>query len=229
MRVEPLAERIAFPPVQRALENGLLAVGGDLSVPRLLAAYRRGIFPWYGPGDPILWWSPDPRLVLLPEWLHVPRSLRRVLNRNLFSFSLDRDFARVIRACGERREQDGTWLVPEMIAAYIDLHHAGYAHSLEVWQDGRLVGGLYGVALGNCFFGESMFTRVDNAGKAGLVNMVRYLASRGCEMIDCQVTTDNLLRFGAREIRRSVFLRRLKHALAAPDRIGRWEFDQQTG
>jgi leucyl/phenylalanyl-tRNA--protein transferase len=213
-----------FPPVDHALDNGLLAVGGDLNVPRLLAAYRRGIFPWYGPGDPILWWSPDPRLVLLPQWLHVPRSLRRVLNQDRFTFSLDRDFETVIRGCAEARRGDGTWLVPEMIAAYIDLHRAGYAHSMEVWREERLAGGVYGVALGNCFFGESMFTRVSEAGKAGLVKLVGWLADRGFDLIDCQVTTEHLLRFGAREIRRGAFLERLAHALHAPDRVGRWEF-----
>ena len=222
--VERFDQRMDFPPVDHALDNGLLAVGGDLSIPRLITAYRRGIFPWYGPGDPILWWSPDPRLVLLPSWLHVPRSLRRVLNQRRFTFSLDRDFEAVIHGCAGARRDDGTWLVPEMVAAYIKLHRAGYAHSLEVWRQGRLAGGIYGVALGNCFFGESMFTRVPDASKAGLVALVGWLGSRGFELIDCQVTTEHLLRFGAREIRRGAFLERLEHALRAPDRIGRWEF-----
>lgn len=222
--VERFDQRMDFPPVDHALDNGLLAVGGDLSIPRLITAYRRGIFPWYGPGDPILWWSPDPRLVLLPSWLHVPRSLRRVLNQRRFTFSLDRDFEAVIHGCAGARRDDGTWLVPEMVAAYIKLHRAGYAHSLEVWRQGRLAGGIYGVALGNCFFGESMFTRVPDASKAGLVALVGWLGSRGFELIDCQVTTEHLLRFGAREIRRGAFLERLERALRAPDRIGRWEF-----
>jgi leucyl/phenylalanyl-tRNA--protein transferase len=222
--MERFGQGMDFPPVDHALDNGLLAVGGDLSVPRLITAYRRGIFPWYGPGDPILWWSPDPRLVLLPVWLHVPRSLRRVLNQQRFAFSLDRDFEGVIRGCAEARRDDGTWLVPEMVAGYLELHQAGYAHSLEVWRQGRLAGGIYGVALGNCFFGESMFTRVPDASKAGLVELVRWLACQGFELIDCQVTTAHLLRFGAREIRRGEFLARLEHALRAPDRIGRWEF-----
>ena len=222
--VERFDQRMDFPPVDHALGNGLLAVGGDLSIPRLITAYRRGVFPWYGPGDPILWWSPDPRLVLLPSWLHVPRSLRRVLNQRRFAFSLDRDFEAVIHGCAGARRDDGTWLVPEMVAAYIKLHRAGYAHSLEVWRQGRLAGGIYGVALGNCFFGESMFTRVPDASKAGLVALVGWLGSRGFELIDCQVTTAHLLRFGAREIRRGAFLERLEHALRAPDRIGRWEF-----
>lgn len=222
--VERFDQRMDFPPVDHALDNGLLAVGGDLSIPRLITAYRRGIFPWYGPGDPILWWSPDPRLVLLPSWLHVPRSLRRVLNQRRFAFSLDRDFEAVIQGCAGARRDDGTWLVPEMVAAYIKLHRAGYAHSLEVWRQGRLAGGIYGVALGNCFFGESMFTRVPDASKAGLVALVGWLGSRGFELIDCQVTTEHLLRFGAREIRRGAFLERLERALRAPDRIGRWEF-----
>ncbi|HDI59847.1 MAG TPA: leucyl/phenylalanyl-tRNA--protein transferase [Desulfobacteraceae bacterium] len=222
--VERFDQRMDFPPVDHALDNGLLAVGGDLSIPRLITAYRRGIFPWFGPGDPILWWSPDPRLVLLPSWLHVPRSLRRVLNQERFAFSLDRDFAAVIHGCAGARRGDGTWLVPEMISAYLALHQAGYAHSLEIWQQGRLAGGIYGVALGNCFFGESMFTRIPDASKAGLVKLVGWLAGQGFELIDCQVTTEHLLRFGAREIRRGEFLERLEHALRAPDRIGRWEF-----
>jgi leucyl/phenylalanyl-tRNA--protein transferase len=146
------------------------------------------------------------------------------LNQRRFAFSLDRDFEAVIHGCAEARRDDGTWLVPEMIAAYIKLHRAGYAHSLEVWRQGRLAGGIYGVALGNCFFGESMFTRVPDAGKAGLVALVGWLDSRGFELIDCQVTTAHLLRFGAREIRRGAFLERLERALRAPDRIGRWEF-----
>ena len=222
--MEWLDSRMDFPPVDHALNNGLLAVGGDLSPPRLINAYRRGIFPWYGPGDPILWWSPDPRLVLLPEWLHVPRSLRRVLNQKRFAFSLDRDFEAVIRGCAEARRDDGTWLVPDMVAAYIKLHQAGYAHSLEVWQQGRLAGGIYGVAMGRCFFGESMFTRIPEASKAGLVMLVRWLARQDFELIDCQVTTEHLLRFGAREIRRGEFLARLAHALRTPDRMGRWAF-----
>ena len=208
-----LDQRLRFPPVEQALPEGLLAVGGDLTVERLLLAYRNGIFPWYSPGDPILWWSPDPRLVLLPGDLHVPRSLRRTLNGGRFRFSLNRDFIAVIHACAADRRQSGTWLVPEMIAAYIHLHQAGYAHSVEVWQDGRLAGGLYGVALGRCFFGESMFHRVRDASKAGLVYLVRHLAPLGFELIDCQVATAHLARFGAREMPRREFLQRLHRAL----------------
>ena len=220
---------MAFPPVDQALPEGLLAAGGDLRVERLLLAYRCGIFPWYGPGEPILWWSPNPRLVLLPESLHVPRSLRRTLNRNRFNFSLDQGFVSVIHACAVSRQPAGTWLVPEMMAAYIRLHQAGYAHSVEVWQGDRLAGGLYGVALGRCFFGESMFTRVSDASKAGLVFLVRHLAGLGFEMIDCQVTTEHLMRFGACEMPRSEFMRRLHRALdvAVEDMApGRWQGEE---
>ena len=201
MPVAWLDQTLRFPPLEEALPEGLLAVGGDLTVERLLLAYRNGIFPWYSPGEPILWWSPDPRLVLLPESLHVPRSLRRTLNRGRFRFSLDRDFIRVIHACAAERRQSGTWLVPEMIAAYIRLHQAGHAHSLEVWEDRRLVGGLYGVALGKCFFGESMFHRATDASKAGLVHLVRPLAGLDFELIDCQVATAPLARFGPRGLK----------------------------
>ena len=209
-----LDQNMRFPPVEQALPEGLLAVGGDLTLERLLTAYRNGIFPWYCAGEPILWWSPDPRLVLIPTSLHVPRSLRRTLNRGLLRFSLDRDFVSVIHACAADRHQEGTWLVPEMISAYIRLHQAGYAHSVEVWRDGDLVGGLYGVALGRCFFGESMFHRVDDASKVGLVYLVRHLAGLGFELIDCQVATAHMRRFGAREIPRREFMQRLRAALA---------------
>lgn len=218
-----LREKLAFPPVSMALPQGLLAVGGDLRPERLLLAYRSGIFPWYGPGDPILWWSPDPRLVLLPAELHVPRSLARTLRRGRFDFTLDRAFADVIHGCAATRQAEGTWLVPEMVAAYIRLHRAGHAHSVEVWHEGRLAGGLYGVSLGRCFFGESMFARVSDASKAGLVFLVRRLAARGCQLVDCQVATDHMLRFGAREIPRKEFLRRLRAALARPEPPGTWE------
>ncbi len=213
MPVAWLDERLRFPPVEHALPEGLLAVGGDLGLERLLLAYRNGIFPWYAPGEPILWWSPDPRLVLLPGSLHVPRSLRRVLNRGRFRFTLDQAFVAVIHACAADRRQSGTWLVPEMISAYIRLHQAGYAHSLEVWREGRLAGGLYGVALGRCFFGESMFHRESDASKAGLVHLVRHLEAMGFSLIDCQVTTAHLVRFGARQMPRREFLDRLRRAL----------------
>ncbi len=203
----------AFPDVSDALRSpdGLLAIGGDLGVRRLISAYRRGIFPWYSEGDPILWWSPDPRTVLFPGRLRISRSLAKVLRRRRLSVSMDRDFQAVINACAEpRREPDGTlggtWLMPEMIAAYRALHDLGVAHSVEVWQEGRLVGGLYGVAIGRAFFGESMFTRVDNASKVALVHLCQRLAAWGFGLIDCQVLTGHLIRMGAEPLPRPRFV-----------------------
>jgi leucyl/phenylalanyl-tRNA--protein transferase len=213
-----------FPPAELAGKDGLLAVGGDLSVRRLLSAYAAGIFPWYAPGEPILWWSPDPRLVLYPDALSVSRSLRKILRQQRFTVTFDHAFERVIRACAasERPTGDGTWLVPEMITAYCDLHAAGWAHSVEAWQTGRLAGGLYGVAIGRCFFGESMFSRVSNASKVALVHLVRRLSESGYGLIDCQVTSDHLLRLGACEIPRARFLDELKEALKDPSRRNLW-------
>ncbi|QJD30217.1 leucyl/phenylalanyl-tRNA--protein transferase [Methylococcus geothermalis] len=206
--IDPNNERQEFPPAERALKepNGLLAVGGSLSVARLERAYRRGIFPWYGDGDPILWWSPDPRLVLLPENLRISRSLRKALRRQLFQFSFDRAFDAVITACAEpRRESEGTWLTAEMQSAYVAFHRAGFAHSFEAWQDGRLVGGLYGVAMGRIYYGESMFHRVTDASKAALVFAVACLSNWGYRMIDCQVYSSHLASLGASSVPRSQF------------------------
>ena len=226
-----LSEKIAFPPPQYATREGLLAVGGDLSRERLLAAYRQGVFPWYAEGDPILWWSPDPRLVLYPDEIHVSRTLQRVLSKRNFSVTMDSAFEAVITACAETRmkQDEGTWIVDEMKSAYIDLHHAGYAHSIEAWAEGKLAGGLYGVALGRCFFGESMFTLVDNASNVALVHLVRALAARSFHLIDCQVTTGHLMRMGAREIPRTRFLRQLRQALTAPTLKGNWKYEEPTG
>ncbi len=187
--------------------DGLLAVGGDLSATRLINAYRRGIFPWFGDGDPILWWSPDPRTVLVPDRLRVSRSLHKTLRRGRFGVSMDRDFDAVIQACAEPRDEDGgTWLVPDMINAYQRLHAHGLAHSVEVWQNGALAGGLYGVAIGRVFFGESMFTRISDASKVALVHLCRTLSEQGFRLIDCQVLTGHLIRMGARaDIPRSLF------------------------
>ncbi len=205
-----------FPPVGGALEGGLLMVGGDLSPQRLLCAYARGIFPWYEEGSPILWWSPDPRCVLFPEKLHVGSSLRRALNAGRFRFSVDACFDRVIRACADapRPGQNGTWLVPDMVAAYERLHRLGHAHSVEVWQDGELAGGLYGVLVGRAFFGESMFHRRSDASKAAVVHLAAWLRERGVAMVDCQQTTPHMLRLGAEEIPRSAFVARLRRLCA---------------
>jgi len=218
-----------FPdPEETASPEGIVAIGGDLTVQRLAQAYRQGIFPWYNEYEPILWWSPDPRLVLYPERLHVSRSLRKVLNKGDLHITVDRDFSGVIRGCaaprGDGPDGTGTWLSPEMIRAYEGLHACGLAHSVEARDgDGLLVGGLYGVAMGRAFFGESMFTRVTDASKVAFVHTVRMLADHGYRLIDCQVYSDHLAHFGAEEIPRSRFLAELDRALAEPDPAGPWE------
>ncbi len=201
-----------FPPVESALRrpNGLLCAGGELSPLRLLDAYQRGIFPWYSEGEPILWWSPDPRMVLFPEEVKISRSLMKALRRGHYAVRLDTDFAAVISACGAPRPgQDGTWITPEMQQAYLRLHELGYAHSVETWIDGRLAGGLYGMALGRAFYGESMFSRVTDASKIALAHLARYLERAGFAVIDCQMKTAHLASLGAREIRRGKLLRGL--------------------
>jgi leucyl/phenylalanyl-tRNA--protein transferase len=224
MPVFLLSDKVAFPPPHFATPEGLLAVGGDLSQERLLCAYRTGIFPWYSEDEPILWWSPDPRLILYPSTLHVSRTLKKILNKKVFTVTIDRAFEEVITACAQTRLQnrEGTWIVDDIHDAYCRLHLSGYAHSVETWKDGRLVGGLYGVSLGRCFFGESMFSRVDNASSIALVALVRYLEALSFDFIDCQVTTAHLKRFGACEIPRSRFLKELRHALAAHTLMGQW-------
>ena len=199
---------LKFPPLHKALRepNGLLAAGGDLSAARLVEAYRHGCFPWYQDGQPLLWWSPDPRTVLLPNNLHISRSLRKVLRSDLFSVTFDRNFTDVIHACSEpRKDEDGTWITSEMQAAYFALHAKGHAHSVEVWQQDQLVGGLYGIAIGQLFFGESMFSRASNASKVGFVTLVSALKAAGFVLIDCQMPTAHLISLGAESIRRSEF------------------------
>lgn len=222
-----LPRAIAFPDPSLAEPDGLLAVGGDLSPERLVAAYALGIFPWFSEGTPILWWSPDPRLVLLPAELHVPRSLARTLRRGAFTFTADRAFEEVIRRCSgtPRPGQDGTWITGDMVEAYVRLHALGLAHSFEAWEDGELAGGLYGVSLGAAFFGESMFSARPDASKAAFVRSVGWLAARGVELVDCQVRTEHLVRFGARELPRPEFLERLASALARPTLRGPWALD----
>jgi len=201
-----------FPRLDTALiePNGLLAAGGDLSVRRLRDAYARGIFPWFNPGDPILWWSPDPRMVLIPDQLHLRRSLRKRLKRRDYEIRVDTAFRRVVSACSAPREgQAGTWITEAMIDAYCALHVAGHAHSVETWIDGELAGGLYGIALGRAFFGESMFTRAPDASKIAFVHLAGQLARSGFGLIDCQMRTDHLASFGAREIPRRAFADRL--------------------
>lgn len=215
-----------FPPLATALSepNGLLAVGGDLAPERLLAAYRRGIFPWYSPGEPILWWSPDPRMVLFPAEFKVSRSLGRTLRRGGYEVRLDTAFARVIAACAQtpRRGQHGTWIVPEMQAAYRRLHELGLAHSVETWVDGELVGGLYGIALGRMFYGESMFSWRSDASKIAVAHLAAYLEKLGFGMVDCQMHTTHLASLGAREIPRDDFIARLDALVAAGPAPGPW-------
>lgn len=214
-----------FPPAENAMPNGLLAYWGDLSVDRLRLAYRSGIFPWYSAGEPILWWSPDPRFVLFPEELKVSKSMRSYLNQKKFSVTFDHDFPAVISACAEvrRRGFPGTWITKEMRAAYVRLHEAGYAHSAEVWQGEELVGGVYGVALGKVFFGESMFTKVSNASKFGFIYLVRWLQENGFFLIDCQQETEHLASLGARSIPRKDFLAMLEqNARVNPEEASHW-------
>jgi leucyl/phenylalanyl-tRNA---protein transferase len=218
-----LTSRLAFPSPEEA-EGSLLAVGGDLRPERLLLAYSMGIFPWYEEGLPILWHSPDPRMVLEVERLHVPRSLRKLMRRAPFRVTLDTAFPRVIAACAEaaRPGQDGTWITEDMKAAYIELHRRGYAHSAEAWNGNRLVGGLYGVSLGSAFFGESMFARAPDASKIAFVTLVERMKEMGISLIDCQVHTEHLERFGAQEWPRRRFLGALATALNAPTQRGTW-------
>jgi leucyl/phenylalanyl-tRNA--protein transferase len=222
-----LPREIAFPDPGRAEADGLLAVGGDLSPERLVAAYAAGIFPWYSDGSPILWWSPDPRLVLDPAWLHVPRSLARTVRRGRYRVTADRAFAEVIRRCATacRPGQDGTWITEEMEQAYVALHQLGLAHSFEAWEGEALAGGLYGVSLGAAFFGESMFADRPDASKVAFVRSIEWLAAQGVRLVDCQVRTEHLVSLGAREVPRRAFLARLEDALAAPTRRGRWVLD----
>jgi leucyl/phenylalanyl-tRNA--protein transferase len=231
MPVFLLSEKLIFPPPRLARPDGLLAIGGDLRPERLLLAYRMGIFPWFTAGEPILWWSPDPRLVLYPGELRLSRSLRRSLKRGSYRVTADRAFERVIRECAVVRLEKGepTWILEEMAAAYCRLHQDGYGHSIEVWQKRRLVGGLYGVALGGCFFGESMFSRARDASKVALVALVGFLIDHGFAMIDCQVTTAHLISLGAREVPRDRFLSALQRALRAPTLRGPWHLEAPPG
>lgn len=223
-------DNLRFPPAEQASPEGLLAVGGDLRVERLLEAYRHGIFPWYNDDQPILWWSPDPRAVLFPGKLHISRSLKRTMRLGGFTVTLDTRFRDVMQGCAGPRPQypdGGTWITEEMMEAYVRLHELGYAHSVEAWQEGQLVGGLYGVALGGIFFGESMFTRVPDASKVALVSLVRQLEAWDFRIFDCQQPSRHIKMLGAEDISRRDFLDHLAAALALPDRRGRWCFDSR--
>ena len=214
-----LRDDAPFPPVSKALRspNGLLCAGGDLTPARLLEAYRHGIFPWFSEGDPILWWSPDPRMVLFPEEIKVSRSLRKTVKRGAYETRVDTAFVEVMRQCAAPRQgQGGTWIVPEMVAAYARLHEQGYAHSVESWLEGELVGGLYGISLGAVFFGESMFARAPDASKVALVHLVERLRAADCRVIDCQQATAHLASLGAREIPRKAFSQLLEDSIQYP-------------
>lgn len=227
--IDPQDESFRFPPAQLALRepDGLLAIGGDLSTPRLLAAYRQGIFPWYNEDQPILWWTPDPRMVLFPQQLKISRSLRKTLRKGRFTLTLDSAFSEVISACSETRaDGEGTWINPDMQQAYARLHRQGHAHSVECWHGDELVGGLYGVAIGRVFFGESMFSRMTDASKVALVYLVQQLRLWGFGLIDCQVYTAHLQSLGAQSIPRDRFLQLLDEFCPQPHAPGKWRFEQ---
>ena len=220
-------DTLTFPPLTKAMRepNGLLAAGGDLSADRLVQAYRHGCFPWFSEGQPILWWSPDPRTVLFPEELHVSRSMSKLLRQQRYQVSFDRDFKAVIQACaGPRRDADGTWITDDMQNAYTELHARGHAHSVEVWDNGELVGGLYGLAMGQLFFGESMFSRADNASKYGFITLARHLHAWGFVLIDCQMPTPHLESLGARSIPRREFADYLRDHLDQPT-TAQWDLN----
>jgi len=219
-----LTNDLIFPPAEYAEPDGLLAIGGDLSVDRLLLAYRSGIFPWYSDDDPLLWWSPNPRLIIVPDEFRISKSLRRVIRSGRFTVTMDTAFRDVITACADMRGpgRDGTWITEEMANAYCALHHAGYAHSFECWEEGGMVGGLYGVSIGAAFFGESMFSRASNASKVALAALVDHARAWNFLFIDCQMTTSHLLSLGARELSRKRFLALLQDALTAETHRGAW-------
>jgi leucyl/phenylalanyl-tRNA--protein transferase len=223
-----LTSDLSFPPHELALiePNGLLALGGDLSCKRLIQAYSKGIFPWFNEDEPILWWSPDPRTVLFPAELKISRSLRKALQKHDYQISVDCSFDQVIAACAmPRRNQSGTWINSGMIKAYRELHRMGHAHSVETWMDGKLAGGLYGVALGRVFFGESMFSRTTNASKIALVHLVKQLARWRFGIIDCQMKTAHLASLGAREIPRTQFTRTVEELIHYGGIEGTWRLD----
>jgi len=221
-----LESATSFPPLELALgePNGLLCAGGDLSPQRILSAYGRGIFPWYAKGEPILWWSPDPRMVLHPSEFRISHSLRKTLRRGQYTVRLDNDFPAVIRACAKsrRRGQHGTWITAEMQSAYCTLHELGFAHSVETWIDETLVGGLYGLAIGRMFYGESMFSYATDASKIAIAHLAGFLDREGYGLIDCQMNTPHLASLGAREIPRADFIARLQSLIAIPPLSGRW-------
>ncbi len=223
MPVFLLDDSLIFPPAEYSDENGIVAIGGDLSPERLLNAYRQGIFPWYTEEEPILWWSPDPRFVLFPGDLKISKSMRQVLNREIFEISYDRAFGDVITGCRKpRNSQAGTWITREIVEGYTRLHEMGYAHSVEAWQGEKLAGGLYGISLGRCFFGESMYADISNASKAAFITLTKKLSGLGFRIIDCQVYTEHLKNLGAKSIPRKRFLTMIEEDLKYETLRGNW-------
>ena len=225
-----LNEGFPFPHYSKSSPEGILVVGGNTSPGMLLSAYSQGIFPWYSPGQPILWWSPDPRFVLFPGELHIPKRMKRSMGQRPFRVTMDMDFRGVIRSCAEtpRQHETGTWITEEMIEGYIRFHELGYAHSVEAWSEEELVGGVYGVSLGRCFFGESMFTRKSNASKIALFTLVEVLENEGFHIVDCQVYTENLERFGARDISRPRFYEHFAVGMQGETLRGKWNYNFET-
>jgi len=225
MPVYQLTDKLVFPPVELAEKDGLLAIGGDLSPERLLLAYSNGIFPWYSEGDPILWWAPFPRLVIFPDEFRIPKRLSRLVRQQKYAITADKAFRQVITACASvgERQKKGTWITDDMIEAYCRLHEMGVAHSFECWLDSGLAGGIYGISLGGVFFGESMFSRQPNSSKIALVALVKKLLDWDFDLIDCQMRTEHLLQFGAREIPGREFQKLLAKSLSRPTRLGIWK------
>ncbi len=225
MPIYYLSNDLTFPPIEGAVD-GIVAVGGDLSTERLLLAYQEGIFPWFNEEDPIVWWAPDPRFVLFPSKLKVSKSMKNVLRKNIFTVTFDKDFRKVITNCQQikRSGQEDTWITSDMLEAYCSLHEQGLAHSVEVWKGHELVGGLYGISLGKCFFGESMFAKESNASKVGFITLAQKLKKLNFELIDCQIHTNHLESLGAEEISREEFMLLLKKGIEFDDLIGNWSF-----
>ena len=223
MPVFQLTDKLIFPPAELAEKNGLLAIGGDLSPERLLLAYRSGIFPWYSEGDPILWWSPSPRLVIFPAEFKIPKRLSRLERQGKYTVTMNHAYRQVITACAttDKRQGKGTWITGEMVEAYCTLHDMGYAHSVECWLDDKLAGGLYGISLGSIFFGESMYSKQPNSSKIGLVHLVKKLQEWTFDLIDCQMKTEHLMQFGAREIPGNYFRDLLDKSIGRSDQKGK--------
>jgi leucyl/phenylalanyl-tRNA---protein transferase len=218
-----LKKELYFPPIENATKEGIVAIGGYLTTERLLLAYKSGIFPWFSDEDPIIWWSPDPRFVLFPDKIIISKSMKKILKKEIFKITIDTAFSDVIKMCREvRLKKEGTWITEDMISSYTKLHELGFAHSAEAWLDGKLAGGLYGLSLGSCFFGESMFSSIDNASKSAFITLVEKLKAKNFTLIDCQVYTKHLESLGAENISRNEFLHLLEDGLKKETLTGSW-------